>query len=235
MLNRARLIPLMLVVLTSLIKTFEARAQTDQQMFIFQIDGNNYTKKSYNKSSQLMSSQLFKVGKVNKYENKYQLEINIYEYNKNGLMEDSSSTTFICKPSQGIVLMNVFPFADANSNKTVQVELASGDHIYPTVWKVGEKIDDHSYSLSIEGGLLEVVGTKSKIKVFNRQITKSDPEGITYTIASKVQIKSYMFGVNVNTLNFSIEEIINPKKGIIRQQFTEESGEYFIINLQNPQ
>ncbi|TAH40105.1 MAG: hypothetical protein EYC69_11900 [Bacteroidetes bacterium] len=215
------------------IGSIESFAQEYSQMFMFQIDGNNYIKKSFDSSGKLKSFQIFKVGKVVKNLNKYEMDIMSFEFNNAGKMTDSSITKFICKPSSNEVLLNILPFADLNSNKKVEVELITGENIYPTKWEIGEKVKDHSYSLTLKGGFLSVLGTRSGVKVYDRGITKKNDDSAAFTLTSKVEIKSYMLGLNINTMNFFVEEIIDPRKGIISQIFTESSGDYFTINLSN--
>jgi hypothetical protein len=57
-------------------------AQGNKQMFMFQIDGNNYTKKSYDKIGELKSSQIFQVGEVKKGKELHTMPLIVYSYNK---------------------------------------------------------------------------------------------------------------------------------------------------------
>lgn len=207
-------------------------AQHNKQMFMFQIDGNNYEKKSYDKKGKLKSSQVFKVGKVKKKQEKYTMPLKVYAYDKHGKLKDSAKTEYTCKPSNHQILMNVFPFAEYSANKTVKIELSSDNEFYPAKWGAGKEIQEISFELSLEGGVLGAFGTSSKIKIYDRKITTYDSVSNTYTITAKMQIKAYIFGVRMDTIEFTIEETVHPQKGIIKQYFKESTGEYFTIKLQ---
>lgn len=208
-------------------------AQQNRQMFMFQVDGNNYTKKSYDKKGKLKSSQIFKVGEVKKEKELHTMPLKVYSYDKNNKLKDSSETKYTCKPSAGEIFMNVFPFAEFSVNKTVKIELSSGNAFYPTTWQTGKEIADISFSLSLEGGVLGTFGTSSKIKIYNRKITAYDKLKNTYTLTAKMQVKAYMFGLRMDTIEFTIEETVHPQKGIVKQYFKESTGEYFTIKLNN--
>lgn len=206
--------------------------QSNTGMFMFQIDGNNYTKKSYDKNGNLQGSQILKVGQVDKKVDQYTMTIKAYSYDKNGKMSTGSNTIYKCKPTDKLALMNIFPFADFGKNKTINVESKTSLIFFPTVWETGKKIDNISFSISIKGNSLVAIGTTAKIRITDREITTFDKLKSAYTITSKMQIKVYAFGLLVNTISYSIEEIVNPNKGIIKQYFKEASGDYFKIELQ---
>jgi len=209
-----------------------AFAQENEQMFIYQVEGKNYTKKSFNKKGDLKSSQIFKVGKVEKEKDQYSMLLKVYAYNEKGVLEDSAETKYTCKPSAKRVLMTVFPFAEFNTNKTVKIELADENISYPDTWTLGMEMADISFSLTLEGGVLGAFGTSSKNQIYNRIISSQDTLENTYTISSLVRVEAYMFGFRLDTIEFTVEETVHPQKGIIKQYFKESNGEYFTINLQ---
>ncbi len=208
-------------------------AQQEEQMLIFQIDGNNYIKKNYDKNKKQVSSQIFKVGKVMVTEEKYVMPLKVYLYDKNGVLEDSANTKYTCKPSDSKLLMNVFPFAQFSSNKTVTVELENGTQFYPSELKEGLTIPDIIISLSIDGGVIGSFFSDSQIKISERKIVKVNNEKGTYVVTSKLQIKAYMLGIRVDTINYIVTETISKQKGILEQTFVEDTGEYFTIKLNN--
>ncbi len=207
--------------------------QNDGQMLMYQIDGNNYIKKNYDKNKKQVSSQIFKVGKVMVTEEKYVMPLKVYLYDKNGTLEDSADTKYTCKPSDSKLLMNVFPFSQFSSNKTVIVELEKGNQFYPAELKEGTTIPDIIISLSIDGGVIGSFFSDSQIKIYERKIKTIDKQNNTYTMTSKLQIKAYMLGIRVDTINYMVEEKISKQKGILEQTFVEDTGEYFTIKLNN--
>jgi hypothetical protein len=224
------ILSVLLVVLMQA-STIPLVAQHNKQMFMFQIDGNNYEKKSYDKKGKLKSSQIFKVGKVKKEKEQYSMPLKVYAYDKHGKLKDSAKTEYTCKPSNHQVLMNVFPFAEYSANKTVKIELNNGNEFYPANWETGKDIQEISFELTLEGGVLGAFGTSSKIKIYDRKITTYDSVSNTYTITAKMQIKAYMFGVRMDTIEYTIKETVHPQKGIVTQYFRQSNGEYFTIEL----
>lgn len=220
-----------LITMLILLNSHSLVAQANKQMFMFQVDGNNYTKKSYDKKGNLKSSQIFKVGKVKKEQQQYAMPLKVYAYDKNGKLKDSADTKYTCKPSDYQVLMNVFPFAEFSVNKTVKIKLNSGNEFYPAVWETGKEIPEVSFDLSLEGGVLGAFGTSSKIRIYERKITAHDTTKNTYTITAKMQIIAYMFGLRMDTMEYTIEETVHPRKGIISQYFKQSTGEFFTIKL----
>ena len=207
-------------------------AQKNKQMLIFQIEGNNYIKKNYDKKGELINSQTFVVGKIRKNKELYIMSLKTYLYNNKGEFEDSTSTKYICKPTDNKVLMNIFPFGNFSSNKTVKVALSYGD-LYPENIVEGGKLDQVIFSAFIEGGTAGAFGSSTKINIFDRQIVKvNDNQGI-YHITSKIEIKAYLYGIKIGTISYLVEEIISKQKGILEQTFKKNTGEYFTIKLNN--
>lgn len=205
-------------------------AQQEEQMLIFQIDGNNYIKKNYDKNKKLINSQTFIVGKIIINKEQYVMPLKIYLYNKKGELEDSAITNYSCNPSDSKVLMNIFPFGNFSSDKTVKVALSNGE-LYPENIVEGGNLDEVAFSASIEGGVAGAFGSSTKIKIYNRKIIKVNANQGTYHITSKIEIKAYMFGIKLGTITYLVDEVISKKKGILEQKFKEDTGEYFTINL----
>jgi hypothetical protein len=47
----------------------------------------------------------------------------------------------------------------------------------------------------------------------------------------KFQIKTYLFGIKLDTITYLVEEISSKQKGILNQKFIEDMSEYFTIKL----
>ena len=228
--NHISFLLLILLILFSGVTIF---AQGSKQMFMFQVDGNNYTKKSYDQNGKLKSSQIFKVGEVKKTNRLHTMPLKVYSYDENNKLKGRAVTKYVCKPSAGEIFMSVFPFAEFSVNKTVKIKLNSSNALYPAKWEIAQEIADISFSLSLEGGVLGTFGTSSKILIYDRKITDHDALRNTYTIMAKMQVKAYMFGLRMQTIEFTIEETLHPQKGIVKQYFKESTGDYFTIKLTN--
>jgi hypothetical protein len=209
-------------------------AQQNKQMFMYQVDGNKYEKRSFDNEGGLTSKQIIEAGSVRKMESKYVLPVRISSYDEEGKLEDTYATNYSCDPSSSSLFMIVFPLSDINDNTDVSVRLLSGNDFYPQGIKVNQSLPDISFAMDIEGGVLGFVGANSKIKISDRKIFSKDEESRNYNIKEKVEIKGYVFGFNVRTINYSVEEVFNATKGIIKQEYKKDSGEYFNITLLNP-
>lgn len=229
----ARNILTFLVVLFIQLSVQSLIAQDNDQMFMFQIDGNTYIRKNYDIKGTFIGSQKFEVGSVTEENGKYKMTVKTYENDEKGTLTDSSKTTYICKPSSGVLLMNIFPYAVFSANKIVKIDLKNGVQFYPSKWQSGLELEDVSFSLSITGGAVGILGNSDRVKLYDRKISSYNAANNTYTIKGKVQLKVYVFGIRVNTIDYSITEIVHPENGIIKQTIKKANGEYFTIKLTN--
>ena len=204
-------------------------AQDSKEMLILQIEGNTYLRESFDKAGKVISKDLLKVGKLNRLQDKLTVNVKVYNYGKNGNIEDSSETKYTCNPNEEKILMNIFPFAAFSSDKTVKVQLNSEFELYPNPMKVDVTLDDIAFTVLIEGGALGFFGTNSEGTIANRKVVAYNPDSDAYTLTSTITIKSFLFGLNVNTISYVLREQINPNKGVLKQVFKEPSGEYFTV------
>jgi len=211
---------------------YPALSQTDRQMLMYEIEGNVYVRKSYDKKGDLIASQILKAGNVKKGNEYYTMPLRVYVYDKDGILEDSLDTYYRCKPSDRVILMNIFPFVETNSQKTIEATVIEGDNSYPTNLEPGMGIPDVSFSLSIKGGLAGFLGNNNKIKIYNRKVTSQDKLRNTYTVNYQVQLIIYLFSIKMKTINYSAEEVIDPMIGIISEYYKETNGSYFTLKLQ---
>ncbi len=223
-----KLISLIIFCFLNILLSF---AQESKEMLILQIEGNNYLRESFDKAGNVISKDLLKVGKLNRMQDKLSVNVKVYNYSKNGNIEDSSETKYTCNPNEENILMNIFPFAAFSTDKTVKVQLSSEFNLYPYPMKVDATLNKISFTVSIEGGALGFFGTNSKGTIADRKVVAYDPTSNVYTLLSKITLKSYLFGLNVNTISYVLREQINPSKGVLKQVFKEPSGEYFTVKL----
>jgi hypothetical protein len=206
-------------------------AQEGKEMLILQIEGNSYMRESFDKAGEVISKDLLKIGKLNRQQDKLSVYVKVYNYSKNGNIEDSSETKYTCNPTDEKILMNIFPFAAFSSDKTVEVQLNNEFDLYPYPMKVGLTSEAIAFTVSIEGGALGFFGTSSKGTIADRKVVAYDIASNVYTLTSRITIRSYIFGLNVNTINYVLREQIDSNKGVLNQVFKESSGEYFTVKL----
>ncbi len=211
--------------------SFPSFPQERMEMLIFQIEGKDYLRESYDKEGNLINKDLIKVGMLNAMDEKLSLKVLIYSYHEDGTIKDSSITQYSCNPSEKKILMNVFPFAAFSGEKEINVKLSSKLELYPQPFKAGTKLKDIDFMVYIEGGALGFFGAMSKGTISNREVL-FHTEAKTYSIISKIEIRSYLFGLNVKTIDYFLKETIHGEKGVLKQVYRAPAGAYFTIELQ---
>lgn len=219
------------LILIMLFASTIAMGQKNSDMLTFQIDGNNYIKKNYDKNGVLEDYQIIQIGEITSKGDKNIVPIRSYSYNDKGQILDSSRTSYICDPTDKKLVMNVFPFAYLSANKTVKLKSKTKISLYPKEWKTGDNLPNTLFSVDISGGSLSVFGSTAKIEIYDRKITEYDKSRNAFNISSKLRIGVYAYGIKVKSISYTIEEKVNPEKGIIEQKFKESTGAYFTIKL----
>ncbi|MEO7087469.1 MAG: hypothetical protein ABIZ51_01605 [Bacteroidia bacterium] len=222
---------IILVVVALILNTCSCFSQDTQGMFMYQVDGNKYEKLNYDKKGSVISKQIIEAGKIQKKGNKYILPVKIISYNEAGKLENTYETNYSCEPSAGKLFIHIFPLSDKQNYTNVSVKLLTEDDFYPIGMSTKNPLPDISFSMNSEGGLLGFFGANSKIKISDRKITNEGMKSKNYHIKEKIEIKAYMFGVKIKDINYTVEEIFNQVTGIVKQEYKESSGEYFVITL----
>jgi len=204
----------------------------DNTMLLFEIDGNNYESRSYSKQENLNSFKKFFVGSIEKKEDFYKLPVDVFSYNSEGLLQDSVRTTYICKPGEQNVFINIFPFSDYEKENEIKVRLLDTNALYPTKPEIGWEVKPIEFGLNIDKGVVGFLGGKSKVRIFDRRIVQNDTLQVDrYEINSTVEFGVYVLGIKVKGLTYKVIEIIDPTKGIIYQKFTSNDGSYLTTQL----
>ncbi len=204
----------------------------DNTMLLFEIDGNNYESRSYSRQGNLNSFKKFFVGLIEKKEDFYKLPVDVFSYNSEGLLQDSVRTTYICKPGEQNVFINIFPFSDYKNENEIKVRLLDTNSFYPTKPEIGWEIKPIEFALNIDKGVVGFLGGKSKIRIFDRRIVQNDTLQVgEYEINSTVEFGVYVLGIKVKGLTYKAIEIIDPIKGIIYQKFTSSDGSFLTNRL----
>jgi hypothetical protein len=125
--------------------------------------------------------------------------------------------------------MSVFPLVNTES-KDINITILSNNFLYPSSFENIDKIDDFSLKINYKTKFLGV-NTKTFIKFTNRKIKKITNEN--YNLTGNIEIKTFVGSINVLNLNYTLNEIISIKNGIISQKYTKKDGSYFTIELNN--
>ena len=140
--NRTLIVLLMMICSTNILL-----GQVKSGMLMFQVDGNNYVKKNYNKNGKLEDYQIIKIGETRSKGDKIAMHVRLYNYNNNDQLLDSSETKYICNPLDGQLLLNVFPFASFSANKVVNLKSKTENRLY-LIYHVGNN-DFHKSNILI--------------------------------------------------------------------------------------
>lgn len=219
------------VIIALFLNVCSTFSQDTQGMFVYQVDGNKYEKVSYDKKGKILNTQKIEAGIVQKKGSNYLLPVKIFSYDANGKLKDTYETNYICEPSENKLFMHVFPLSDKQKYTNVSVRLLSENDFYPIGKREMDALPDISFSMDIQGGLLGFFGANSKINISERKIFNEEKEPKNYRINEKVEIKAYILGVKIRTINYTVTELFNPVIGILKQEFKESSGELFTITL----
>lgn len=210
----------------------DANAQQSRQMFLFEIDNNQYQKCNYNKQGELESFQKLLVGSIEENGDTYRLPVELYSYNAEGELQDSTKTIYICKPDEQKVLLNIFPYTNYAKGSEIKVNLLDTNAFYPATPEPGWEMGPIEFALNIDKGLAGFLGGKSKIKMYDRRVVPNDTlQTGQYEIHSKVALGVYVLGIKMKGYAYRVIEIVDKDRGIIRQKFTSKDGSYFVIRL----
>lgn len=202
-------------------------SQTVTGMMIYQIDGNRYIRKNYNKNGVLEKYETIEVGKVKKENELIESEIIVNTYGSKNDLQKTSKTVIRCNPLSKEVLMGVFPFASVKSNKSLRVEVLENVNLYPTYWKGNAILNDYNFLLKIDGGAAGFFGTESKVSLTQRKLVYLEDN--LFEITGKMVIKAFIAGIRITTIVYDYSEEIEPQSGIVKQIFTQNNGAYFTI------
>lgn len=204
-------------------------AQGAQGMLIYKIEGNRYLRKNYDAKGILKNYQTIEVGKLNINDGIIESKMTVLSYDEEDNLLSASQTTIRCNAEAQEVLMGVFPFAGGKSNKSLKIEISKGNELYPSGWQQVNTLPDFNFRLKLEGGAAGFFGTESRTVISQRKVSPQ-PEG-AYRVSGKMTLKAFVAGIRISTTVYDYVEDITPEKGIVRQNFRANDGEYFTISL----
>lgn len=228
-----RIVFVSIIVFAGLLPVHTLYAQQSRQMLLFEIDGNQYKKNNYNEKGELESYEKFIVGSIEQQSDLYRLPVELYSYNSEGEIQDSTKTLYTCRPGEKQVLLNVFSFTDYGKGSEIKVNLLDTKTFYPVSPEPGWEMESIEFALNIDKGLVGFLGGKSKITIKDRGVVSNDTlQTGQYQINSEVDISVYVLGIKMKGFGYRVIEMIDPKQGIIWQKFTsKDDSSYFVIRL----
>ena len=192
------------------------------EMLIGQISGRMVARENFDEEGVFLNKQIFEAGKVIEKNGYYEIEVIIELFDKDQKIIDKCTTTYQCKPEEASIMVIAFPFSHPKSKETkINTTSKNFEKIYDL-----ENLKDIELEMSFDSGLLNFFGSKSHIKIYERQL-KTDKENIQ--IISKINIKAYALGIRIKQLNYSVIEQLNNDGLLTFQKFTEADGSYFTM------
>ena len=207
----------------------ETSAQGIEEMLLYQIEGNQYLRKNFDAQGHMKNYQTIDVGELKFSTGIIESKMTVVNYDRKGNLLSASQTTIRCNPEEREVLMGVFPFAGAKSDKALKIELKKGASLYPNDWFNKNSLPDFNFKLQVEGGVAGFLGTESQTAITQRKVMLQ-PNGL-YKVSGKMTLNAYLAGINISTTVYDFFEYIDLLKGIVWQKFVNSNGEYFTIEL----
>lgn len=194
-------------------------------MLIEQLAARTLERKNYDKNGILLNRQLFEAGLVTKIKGLYELEVMAKFYDLQGNVTETYTTQYRCKPELSSVLVMAVPFSKPSSGAT---EISSKSSTFMKLYDL-EDLGDIEITLNFDSGLLQSIGSKSTIRIFDRKLNRV---GDSKRLTSKILIKTYALGIRLKSLQYLAVETLTDKNLLVSQQFTEEDGSYFTITYE---
>lgn len=195
---------------------------SQNQMLIGQISGRLVVRENFDEEGAFLNKQTFEADEAIKKNGYYEIEVITELFDKNKKSTDKYVTTYRCKPDEASIMVIAFPFSNPKSKET-QINTISKN--FKELYDL-ENLEDIELEMSFDSGLLNFFGSKSMIKVYNRELEV----GLDYShITSKINIKAYAMGIRIKQLNYTVNEKLNDDGLLTFQKFTEEDSSYFAM------
>lgn len=206
-----------------------AHAQ-DHRLPIYQVDESRYEMRNYDESGKLQFYQIFNTGSVSEKDEMYHLPIEMFSYNKEGEIQDSTKAIYYSKPGERALVFFVYPFTDYSEGTEIKVDLRESSTIYPAEPDTGWQSSPVEFNMFIDKGLTSFLGGESEVRISNRHIVANDTlDNEKYQLNSRIDLQLSLLDVNVKEFYYNVTEIIDKEKGVIRQEFRADDGSYFIV------
>ncbi|NDP27854.1 MAG: hypothetical protein GZ087_10585 [Flavobacterium sp.] len=192
------------------------------EMLIGQISGRFMVRENYDEKGAFLNKQTFEAGKIVQIKGYYEIEVITELFDKDKNSTDTYTTTYRCKPDEASIMIMAFPFSNPKSKKTA---ISTTSKNFKELYDL-DNLEDIELQMSFDSGLLNFFGSKSNIKIYDRELDVGQKSNI---IKSKINIKAYALGIRIKQLNYSVSEKLSNNGLLSFQKFTEEDGSYFTM------
>ncbi len=190
------------------------------EMLIGQLSNRLVVRENFDKNGDFLNKQTFKSGELKESNGYYEIEVVTELFDENGASTNKYTTTYRCKPDESSIMVMAFPFTNPKSKET---EINTVSKNFKELYDL-ENLEDIELEMSFDSGMLNFFGSKSTIKIYDRELEISTGYN---TIKSKINIKAYALGIRVKQLNYTVNEKITSNGLLTFQKFVEEDGSYF--------
>ena len=197
-------------------------AESQNNMFVNQIEGRTIVRENFNEKGVFLNKQLFEAGKITKKKDYYEIKVTTTLYDKNKMIKEKYTTTYKCEPEKFSIVLFVFPFANPKSKET---EISTKSINFKELYNI-KKLENVDLDINFDSGLMNFFGSKSTIKIYDR---KKEINNRSLSIKSKISIKAYAFGIRIKQLNYLLTEKLNSNGLLTYQKFIENDGSYFTM------
>jgi len=195
---------------------------SQNEMLIRQLSERTVVRENFDINGKLINNQTFEIGNVTETEKYYEIEVVTELFDESGKSTDKYTTSYRCKPEESSTIVMVFPFYNP---KKMATEINTTSKSFKELYDLNN-LDDIELEINFDSGLLNFFGSKSKIKIYNRNLVTDDT---TKTIRSKLTAKAYALGIRIKQFEYTVVEKLNNKNLLSFQKFTEEDGSYFTM------
>lgn len=211
---------IVLYILTFLFVSLSVHAQ--KEMLIGQLANRSVVRENFDENGVFLNKQTFQAGEVKESSGYYEIEVLTELFDKYDESSDKYTTTYRCRPDNASVMVMAFPFSNPKSKET---EINTNSKNFKELYDL-DNLVDVELVMSFDSGLLDFLGSKSKIKIYDRVL---ESNGNGKSIRSKINIKAYAIGIRIKQLDYDVNEKLNNKGLLFSQKFTEEDGSYFTM------
>ncbi|WP_445735616.1 hypothetical protein [Mariniflexile sp.] len=195
---------------------------SQNEMLISQLSEKQVTRENFDKDGSLLNKQTFKIGKIKTVKKYYEIEVETELFDKSGKSTDKYTTSYRCRPEESSTIVMVFPFYNP---KKMATEISVNSRNFKELYDLNNLVD-LELEINFDSGLLNFFGSKSKIKIYDRNLVTNNS---TKTIRSKLNAKAYALGIRIKEFEYDVIETLNDKNLLTFQKFTEEDGSYFTM------
>ena len=196
----------------------------DKVMLIEQIAGKTITRENFESSGKLTGKQVFIAEKMEQAGGDYFVKIKTNIYDEAEKFESTYSTTYQCRTEESNVLLTVFTISP--KKQKISVSVKSGDFKKLYDLNPNDMLRSLSLTMYVETGILNFLGSKNKVSIINRTLTK---ENSYWMITEKIIIKAYILGIRIKTITYNVIEYLTTSGLLEKQIFKESNGDYFTI------